>query len=90
MIYERIAPGVLDELRRKNPKDSKGRRKQKLHQWLTEDVGHPRFRKHIASVITLMRASTNWKNFYRMMQRALPKQNENLELILETKEGEII
>lgn len=90
LIYERLAPGVLDELRKKNPKDEKGRRKQKLHQWLTEDVGHPRLREHIASVITLMKASTNWRNFYSMMQRALPKQNENFELLLETDKGEIV
>ena len=90
LIYERLAPGVLDELRKKNPTDSKGRRKQRHHQWLTEDVGHPRLREHIAAVLALMKASRKWDTFYRMMQQALPKQNENLELLLETKDGDIV
>jgi hypothetical protein len=35
-----------------------------------------------------MRANTSWDKFYRSMQRALPKRNENLELNLTDKEGE--
>jgi hypothetical protein len=33
-------------------------------------------------------AVANWDRFYRSMQRALPKQNANLELNLINKEGE--
>lgn len=80
LVYERLAPGVLNELRRKNPTTKPGRRKHKLFQWLTEDVGHPRLREHLASVIALMKASTKWDQFYRMLQRALPKYMEQLPL----------
>ena len=38
LIYEQLPPGVLDELRRKNPKDEKGRRKHKFFQFLTEET----------------------------------------------------
>ncbi|MFA7638486.1 MAG: P63C domain-containing protein [Parvibaculum sp.] len=72
IVYERLAPGVLDELKAKNPKLSTGRRKHKHFQWLTEDVGDPRLREHLASVITLMKASNNWDQFKRMLDRALP------------------
>ncbi len=41
LVYERLAPGILDELEKRNPADTRGRRKQKHHQWLTEDIGHP-------------------------------------------------
>lgn len=45
LIYERLTPLVLSELRRKNPKieDShNGHRKYKHHQFLTEEVGIPK------------------------------------------------
>lgn len=80
LIYERLAPGVLEELKRITPKNEKGQRKHKYHQRLTEDVGHPRLREHLAAVIALMKASTSWMQFYRMMQRSLPKFGANLEL----------
>tara|TARA_Y100000310_G_scaffold340619_2_gene437085 strand:- start:267 stop:1046 length:780 start_codon:yes stop_codon:yes gene_type:complete len=79
IVYERLAPGVLNELRRKNPVSPKGHRKARHHQWLTEDIGHPRLREHIAAVIALMRASNNWTQFHRMLQRAFPRYGTNLE-----------
>ena len=80
IVYERLAPGVLDELRRRNPTTPKGHRKARHHQWLTEDIGHPRLREHIAAVIALMRASNNWTQFHRMLQRAFPRYGTNLDL----------
>lgn len=80
LVYERLAPGVLDELKRITPKDEKGRRKHKFFQRLTQDVGHERLREHLVSVITLMKASPNWTTFYRLLQRALPKLNQTLPL----------
>lgn len=88
LVYARVAPGVLEELLEREPKDDKGHRRHHLHRWFTEDIGHPELAKHIFAVSTLMRANTNWDRFYRSMQRALPKQNANLELNLTDKEGE--
>lgn len=43
LIYTRIAPGVLPELREVNPVvGPKGRRKAKHHQFMAESVGHPK------------------------------------------------
>jgi len=86
--YERLAPGVLDELRRITPKGVKGRRKHRYHQRLTSDIGHPALREHIASVITLMKVSNNWRKFYAMLNRALPKWGSTLPMVLEFKEEE--
>jgi len=83
LIYERLAPGVLKELKRITPKDSKGRTKHRFFQHLTEDVGHPRLREHLTAVIALMKASTNWGQFYRMIQRALPKHGDQMLLPIE-------
>lgn len=88
IVYERLAPGVLEELKRLTPRDEKGRTKQRFFQRLTEDVGHPRLREHLTAVIALMRASTKWEQFYRMLQRALPKYMEQQPLILDEKEDE--
>jgi hypothetical protein len=88
LVYERLAPGVLEELKRITPRDEKGRTKQRFFQRLTEDVGHPRLREHLTAVIALMRASTKWDQFYRMLQRALPKYMEQQPLGLDEKDDE--
>jgi hypothetical protein len=82
IVYDRLAPGILEELKKKNPKLSSGRRKHKHFQWLTEDIRDPRLREHLASVITLMRASTEWNQFLRMLDRALPKYGDTIQLSL--------
>lgn len=82
IVYQRLAPGVLEELQRLNPKDEKGRRKHKHFQWLTDDVGHPALTQHIYTLMAFMRASTTWDRFYRSVQRALPKKNEAIQLLL--------
>jgi hypothetical protein len=85
VVYERIAPGILDELQKLNPRDEKGRRKSTHHQWLTEDIGHPALAQHIHAVIGLMRASTNWQQFHHLLDKAFPKRGSvfQMELITE-------
>ena len=83
IVYARIAPGVLDELRRLNPTNSKGYRRTKHHQWFTPNIGHPKLREHLAAVTALMRAAPNWNRFYGDLQRAFPVQNEQLLLSLD-------
>lgn len=82
LVYERLAPGVLEELKRKNPKLPSGRRKHKHFQWLTQDVGDPALREHLASVIALMKASSDWTQFKLLVDRALPKYGSTMELPL--------
>lgn len=72
LVYKRLAPGVLEELRNKTPKTPRGHRKSKFHQWLTDDVGHPKLQEHISAVIALMKSSDDWDDFYKRLIRALP------------------
>jgi hypothetical protein len=88
LVYDRLAPLVVDELKRLTPRDEKGRRKHKLFQRLTEDIGHEKLREHLIGVITLMKASPNWPTFYRMLQRALPKYTVNTRQLEMELEGE--
>jgi hypothetical protein len=80
LVYARLATGILTELQQRNPKDERGRRRATHHQWLTEDVGHPRLAEHLYGVIGLMRASDNWDTFMAMMNRAYPRRGDQLEL----------
>ncbi len=73
VVYERLAPGVLEELRRKNPADEAGRRRHKHFQWLTPDIGHPKLSEHIAAVVALMKVSSDWDDLTDKLDKALPK-----------------
>lgn len=87
VVYERLAPGVLDELQKKNPVIKKGGgRPRKHHQWLTGDVGHPKLKEHLSGVMALMRASANWRIFKDTLARAYPKQNEQIPLALDVND----
>lgn len=79
LIYARLAPGILNELETLNP--VKGNyRHQKHHQWLTEDIGHPKLAEHIYAIIALMRVSTEWEEFVKIVDKALPKKEETLKM----------
>lgn len=76
IVYARLAPGLVEELNARNPKTTKGHRKARHHQLMTVDVGSPALSQHLHSVMALMRASANWKEFCRLLERAYPKKNQ--------------
>jgi hypothetical protein len=82
-IYEQLPPGVIDELRRKNPKDEFGRRRARLHQFLSDDVGNPHLERQIAATAAIMRVADDWPSFKRMFARAFPQQGDQIEIMLE-------
>lgn len=71
IVYKRVAPGVFDEIKAQRAKDEK-KRKGKFHQQLTQEVGHPKLREHIASVTTVMKLSENWQDFKSKLERVHP------------------
>jgi hypothetical protein len=73
LVYSRLAPGVLDELRRLTPRSDKGRLKTHLHRRLTENTGHPKLLAHLSAVTVLMKASDTWRQFRPLVDKALPK-----------------
>lgn len=70
-IYEKMPPGVLDELRNKNPSDDEGKREHLHHQFLTP-VGNESLGKHLSIVSTLMRMARNKGEFNHLFERAFP------------------
>ena len=82
MIYERVAEGVLGELRKLNPKKPNGERKWRHHQWFRPDPGYIELNQHIVAVMALMRSQPNWGAFQRALKRAFPTKRDQGELDL--------
>ncbi|MXW71078.1 MAG: hypothetical protein F4Z74_06465 [Acidobacteria bacterium] len=81
IVYDRLAPGVLRELKKRNPVVAgTGRRRHKHHQWFTQDYGHPKLREHLAGVIALMRVSKTWFGFRRNLVKAYPRLGDQMLL----------
>ena len=81
LIYDRLPPGVHDEIKRRNPTDQvTKRRKKKNFQLLTGEVGEPHLDDLIKSTITLLRATPNgqWKFFEMLFRQAYPPEQGDL------------
>lgn len=84
LVYERIAPGLLRELEVKTPKNDRGNRTNRFHQWLTDDIGNPMLAQHLHSLIMFQRLAIasgyGWNRFVKMVDQVMPKRGVNLEL----------
>lgn len=67
LVFDRLAPGLLRDLQSKSPKNEKGYRPNRLHQWFTEDVGDPMLAQHLHSLIMFQRLAIangyGWQRF---------------------------
>ena len=89
IVYERIAPLVLTELDKKNPKNENGNRSKKHHQYLSREVGLPKLKQHLEAVHALSVASKyNWLEFMRLMDAVYPRQYQQLEIDFDFEEHE--
>lgn len=82
-IYEQLPEGVLDELRRLNPKTGRRGRTRKHHQFLTEGTGNTHLDRQIVSTLTLMRAAESKQQFEDLFERVHPPVQPRLPLILQ-------
>jgi len=80
IVYARIGPGLKEQLQDYAGRDENGRLKHHLHRFLTSGHGLPELQAHLAGVVALMRASTNWRQFKEMLQRAYPKPKTTLSM----------
>lgn len=84
IVYDRLAPGVLEELKKANPKDeTTGRRKHKNFQWLTNNIGYPKLREHLGAVIATMRLSADWHDFKAKLDKNYPRLGKPTQLSFE-------
>ena len=78
IVYSRLAPGIKAKLKEINPRGPSGSRKNKNHSYLTEDYGLPELKDHLKKVMVLMDASSNKKEFERLLDKSLPKLDKSL------------
>lgn len=83
IVYKRIAPGVLEELKKITPRDAAGRHKHKLFRRLTSNTGYPKLTGHLGSVVTIMKLSKTWQDFMEKLNILHPPFNETLPLPFE-------
>lgn len=84
LVYERMAPDLLRKLEEKSPINEKGQRPNRLHEWLSEDVGEPLLAQHLHALVMFQRLAISngygWKRFVRMVDQVLPKKDATMLL----------
>lgn len=77
VVYDRIAPGLLPELKRLANKEE---RKARLHQHLSQEIGHPKLQSHMGSIVTLLKLSRSSEEFFSLVDRLHPRFNTTGQL----------
>lgn len=72
IVYRRLAPSVLSELQKRNPRTDSGWRKHQHHRLLTRDNGYIALKEHISIVTTLMTVADTWDEFYMNLNIVRP------------------
>lgn len=84
IVYERLAPMILSELRKKNPKNSNNIRLKKHHQFLSDEIGYPKLKSHLEALHAIAILSDyRWDKFMKNIDKAYPKQYQQLDLNLD-------
>lgn len=85
VVYNRLAPELLPELKKAA---SKAERKSKLHQWLTQEIGHPKLREHLASLVTIQKLSKTPQEFLRNVDLIHPRYGKTRPIPLISPDDE--
>jgi P63C domain len=83
IVYRRLAPGVLDELKKVVPRNEEGRPTAKYFQKLTTNVGYPKLREHLGSVVAIMKLSTDYKDFADKLNHIHPPYGQQMLIPLQ-------
>ena len=78
IVYRRLAPGVLEELKR--VKAESGKPRDKLFQRLTSNLGYPKLREHLGAVVAIMQLSRDYHDFKEKLDRLRPVFGATLPL----------
>jgi hypothetical protein len=77
-VYKRLAPGVLDELKKVVPRNDVGRPTAKYFQKLTTNIGYPKLREHLGAVVAIMKLSTDYHDFMQKLNMLHPRYGQQL------------
>ncbi len=91
IIYDRLPPGVKEELQRRNPSGEKNkRRKYKHFQFLTDHTGIPQLDKMLAVAIAFLKVAPNYRKFLSQYNRVIPKPGTTMLIPFPEKDEEVI
>ena len=80
VVYTRLAPELLPELKKAA---SKAEKKSRLHQWLTQELGHPKLKEHLASLVAILKLSKTPQDFMRNVNQVHPRYGTTAQLPLD-------
>lgn len=86
LVYRRLAPGLVKRL--KATRIEKGSPSNKLHSWLSADVGYPEVLVHLGQVIGTMKQHTDYDEFERALNLIAPPYPEMPGLFDDPKDWE--
>lgn len=75
-FYGRMIEGLPAELQRRNPADENGQRRQRHHQYLSDDIGKPMLEQLIIGFLAIARTKNTWEAFKEEYDRAFPRQHK--------------
>jgi P63C domain-containing protein len=87
LIYRRLAPGLLKKL--KERKSERGNASDKLHSWLSEDVGFRGVLVHLGIVVGIMKIHTNYEAFEKQLDTIAPIYADSPGLFDDPKDWEV-
>ena len=80
IVYKRLAPNVLAELKKVVRRNDAGRPMHKYFQRLTSNLGYPKLREHLGAVVAVMKLSNDYPDFITKLDRIAPRYGQNLLL----------
>jgi P63C domain len=87
LVFDRIGPGLSADLKKRRQEllEASGRKNAKLHQAMTQDIGHPALQHHLSGLIFLGKSfgDKDWGGFYAAVERVAPRYNRTMPLPLE-------
>jgi len=86
LVYRRLAPGLLKRLKERRLERGKG--SDKLHSWLSEEVGFPEVLVHLGTVVGLMKLHTDYDKFEKQLDQVAPIYPEHPGLFDDPKDWE--
>jgi len=76
VVYKRLEPGVLKELKRVTPRNHAGRPTATYAQSLTRNIGYPKLKEHLGAVVAYMRISKTWADFMNLLNEQYPRKGD--------------
>jgi hypothetical protein len=70
LVYRRLAPGLVKRLKAR--RTELGSASNKLHSWLSADVGFPEVLMHLGTVVGLMKLHTDYDAFEKQLNEIAP------------------